>query len=67
MENIKRKQTLPKIPNQVQLLHLAKPNCFELPICPGSSKLPFLNICQRQWLVKQSNKYLEFKIGLNKL
>ena len=31
MENIKRKQTLPKIPNQMQLLKLAKQKILELP------------------------------------
>ena len=68
MENIKRKQTLPTLPNPNAVAQLSKPNYS------GISKLSrkfqeyiCLNPCQRQLLVRQSNKCLELKIGLNKL
>ena len=57
MENIKRKQTLPKIPNQMQLLKLANQNILEFQYCPGSSKNAFSYIIGKvKILAKQLNK-----------
>ena len=57
MENIKRKQTLPKIPDQMQLLKLAKQKILEFHICPGSSKNAFSYLIGRvKILAKQLNK-----------
>ena len=55
MENIKREQTLPKIPNQMHLLKLAKQNILEFPYL--SRKFQEIQICLLQGL-----KYLPFQL-----
>ena len=57
MENIKREPTPSQIPKPNAFTQIGKPIVLESPICPGSSRICFINICQGQFLAKQRNKF----------